>query len=223
MDQNKTTSFIPALGYDFLTAYYDMAIKLTMPEKKFRRILVESIYPQDDESILEFGFGTGQNLILVKNQNQNIRLTGLDIDPKVKDIANYKLAKNNLTVPLDLYSGNIFPYPDNHFDKIYSCLVFHQLDADTKTNCLKEIYRVLKPGGELIIADWGKADNKIMRLTFGIVQMLDGFKSTDDNVKGKMPEYIAKGGFENVQIIQSINTAIGTFSYFKARKKLSKL
>ena len=26
MDQNKTTSFIPALGYDFLTAYYDMAI-----------------------------------------------------------------------------------------------------------------------------------------------------------------------------------------------------
>ena len=223
MDQNKTTSFIPALGYDFLTAYYDMAIKLTMPEKKFRRILVESIYPQDDESILEFGFGTGQNLILVKNQNQNIRLTGLDIDPKVKDIANYKLAKNNLTVPLDLYSGNIFPYPDNHFDKIYSCLVFHQLDADTKTNCLKEIYRVLKPGGELIIADWGKADNKIMRLTFGIVQMLDGFKSTDDNVKGKMPKYIGKGGFENVQIIQSINTAIGTFSYFKARKKLSKL
>ncbi|MBK7807023.1 MAG: class I SAM-dependent methyltransferase [Saprospiraceae bacterium] len=223
MDQNKTTSFIPALGYDFLTAYYDMAIKLTMPEKKFRRILVESINPQDDESILEFGFGTGQNLILVKNQNRNIKLTGLDIDPKVKDIANYKLAKNNLTVPLDLYSGNIFPYPDNHFDKIYSCLVFHQLDADTKTNCLKEIYRVLKPGGELIIADWGKADNKIMRLTFGIVQMLDGFKSTDDNVKGKMPEYIAKGGFENVQIIQSINTAIGTFSYFKARKKLSKL
>lgn len=91
MDQNKTTSFIPALGYDFLTAYYDMAIKLTMPEKKFRRILVESINPQDDESILEFGFGTGQNLILVKNQNQNIKLTGLDIDPKVKDIANYKL------------------------------------------------------------------------------------------------------------------------------------
>ena len=121
MDQNKTTSFIPALGYDFLTAYYDMAIKLTMPEKKFRRILVESINPQDDESILEFGFGTGQNLILVKNQNRNIKLTGLDIDPKVKDIANYKLDKNKHSVQLDLYSGNMFPYPDNHFDKIYSC------------------------------------------------------------------------------------------------------
>ena len=218
MDQNKTTSFIPALGYDFLTAYYDMAIKLTMPEKKFRRILVESINPQDDESILEFGFGTGQNLILVKNQNRNIKLTGLDIDPKVKDIANYKLDKNKHYVQLDLYSGNMFPYSDNHFDKIYSCLVFHQLDAYTKTNCLKEIYRVLKPEGELIIADWGKASNLVMRLTFGLVQLLDGFKTTNDNVKGKMLEYISSVGFKNVQITQSINTAIGTFSYFSGRK-----
>ncbi len=218
MDQNKTTSFIPALGYDFLTAYYDMAIKLTMPEKKFRRILVESINPQDDESILEFGFGTGQNLILVKNQNRNIKLTGLDIDPKVKDIANYKLDKNKHSVQLDLYSGNMFPYSDNHFDKIYSCLVFHQLDAYTKTNCLKEIYRVLKPEGELIIADWGKASNLVMRLTFGLVQLLDGFKTTNGNLKGKMLEYISSVGFKNVQITQSINTAIGTFSYFKAQK-----
>ncbi|MBK9566021.1 MAG: class I SAM-dependent methyltransferase [Saprospiraceae bacterium] len=223
MDQNKTTSYIPALGYDFLTAYYDLAIKLTMPEKKFRRILIEEINPQDDESILEFGFGTGQNLIMVKNQNQSIKLTGLDIDPKVKDIANYKLDKNKHSVPLDLYDGNMFPYPDHHFDKIYSCLVFHQLDADSKANSLKEIYRILKPGGELIIADWGKAENKIMRLAFGIVQMLDGFKTTNDNVNGKMPEYIASVGFENVKITQSLNTAIGTFSYFKAQKKFSDL
>lgn len=218
MDQNKTTSFIPALGYDFLTAYYDMAIKLTMPEKKFRRILVESINPQDDESILEFGFGTGQNLIMVKNQNQSIKLTGLDIDPKVKDIANYKLDKNKHSVLLDLYDGNMFPYPDHHFDKIYSCLVFHQLDAETKLNCLKELYRVLKPNGKLIIADWGKAQNKLMRFTFRLVQFLDGFKTTNDNVKGFMPEFISKAGFENVVISKSINTAIGTFSYFNATK-----
>lgn len=114
----------------------------------------------------------------------------MDIDPKVKDIATYKLNQ----MPLDLYNGSVFPYPDYHFDKIYSCLVFHQLDAATKTDCLKEIFRVLKPRGELIIADWGKADNKIMRFTFGIVQMLDGFKTTNDNVKGKMPEYIASVG-----------------------------
>jgi ubiquinone/menaquinone biosynthesis C-methylase UbiE len=211
--------FIPALGYDFLTMYYDLAIKLTMPEKKFRRLLVDNINPQDKEVILEFGFGTGQNLVLVKNKNPNIELIGLDIDPKVKEITTYKLAKNKLEVPLNLYDGNNFPYQDNQFDKVYSCLVFHQLDAETKSNCLKEIYRVLKPNGELIIADWGKASNKVMRFTFGLVQILDGFKTTNDNVKGKMPKFIEKAGFRNVSISQSINTTIGTFSYFRAIKK----
>ena len=215
----KDKKFIPALGYDFLTMYYDLAIKLTMPEKKFRRLLVENINPQDKDHVLEFGFGTGQNLILVKNKNPNIELIGLDIDPKVKEITTYKLAKNKLEVPLDLYDGNNFPYLDNQFDKVYSCLVFHQLDSETKNNCLKEIYRVLKPNGELIIADWGKASNKIMRFTFGLVQILDGFKTTNDNVKGKMPQFIEKAGFHNVIINQSINTAIGTFSYFRAIKK----
>lgn len=211
--------FIPALGYDFLTAYYDLTIKLTMPEKKFRGLLVNEVNPQNGEKILEFGFGTGSNLLLVKKKNPNIDLVGLDIDPKVKEITAYKLAKNNLDIPLDLYNGEEFPYADNQFDKVYSCLVFHQLDAATKLNCLKEIYCVLKPNGTLIIADWGKAANSLMRLTFGLVQILDGFKTTNDNVKGLMPDFITKAGFQNVEISQSINTAIGTFSYFKASKK----
>jgi len=211
--------FIPALGYDFLTAFYDLTIKLTMPEKKFRGLLVEEINPQKGEKILEFGFGTGQNLLLVKKKNHDIDLRGLDIDPKVKEIAAYKLAKNALDIPLDLYDGSKFPYQDDQFDKVYSCLVFHQLDAETKLNCLKEIHRVLKPSGNLIIADWGKAQNRLMRLSFGLVQLLDGFKTTNDNVTGRMPEFIEEAGFRNVIVKNSINTAIGTFSYFQANKK----
>ncbi|MBK6611128.1 MAG: class I SAM-dependent methyltransferase [Sphingobacteriales bacterium] len=215
MEQKK---YIPALGYDFLTAYYDMAIKITMPEKKFRRLLVEEINPQENEHILEFGFGTGQNLLLVHKTNPKTKLEGLDIDPKVKAIAEHKLAKNNIEIPLHLYNGSVLPFADNSFNKVYSCLVFHQLDAETKLNCLKELHRVMKPNGKLIIADWGKAQNKLMRLTFGLVQLLDGFKTTNDNVKGLMPDFISKADFENVVISKSINTAIGTFSYFKAIK-----
>lgn len=217
-DKMANEKFIPALGYDFLTTYYDLTIKLTMPEKAFRGLLVREVNPQKGEKILEFGFGTGSNLLLVKKQNPNIDLIGLDIDPKVKEIAAYKLAKNNLDIPLDLYEGEVFPYADNQFDKVYSCLVFHQLNVDIKLKCLKEINRVLKPNGNLIIADWGKAANSLMRLTFGLVQILDGFKTTNDNVKGLMPDFITQAGFQNVQISQSINTVIGTFSYFNAQK-----
>jgi ubiquinone/menaquinone biosynthesis C-methylase UbiE len=211
--------FIPALGYNFLTNYYDLTIRLTMPEQRFRETLIKEIEPQTNEKILEFGFGTGQNLIRVKTQNPSIQLSGLDIDPNVKAITEHKLTNQQLEVTLDLYDGGKFPYPDAQFDKVYSCLVFHQLDADTKRFCLKEIYRVLKPTGTLIIADWGKAQNLLMRFTFGIVQLLDGFKTTDDNVKGLMPKFISEVGFREVSVSQSMNTAIGTFSYFKATKR----
>ena len=48
--------FIPALGYDFLTNYYDQTIRLTMHKKRIREMLIKEINPQKDEKILEFGF-----------------------------------------------------------------------------------------------------------------------------------------------------------------------
>ncbi len=211
--------FIPALGYDFLTVWYDATIRLTMPERKFRGLLLNEIDPQTGEKILEFGFGTGANLILVKEKCPDADLRGLDIDPKVKEIAHHKLQKQRILIPLDLYDGMAFPYSTSTFDKVYSCLVFHQLDADAKFACLGEIHRVLKKGGRLVIADWGEADGRRMRWAFKLVQLLDGFETTNDNVQGKMPGFIRDAGFQNVEIAGSINTAIGTFSYFTAIKK----
>ena len=214
----KQKKYTPALGYDFLTAYYNLAIKITMPEKKFRKLLVEEVNPKPNEHILEFGFGTGQNLVLMHQENPDTKFEGLDIDPKVKSIAEHKLSKSKIQIPLHLYEGNTLPFADNTFDIVYSCLVFHQLDAETKQQCLNELNRVLKPNGKLIIADWGKAQNKLMRIAFGLVQLLDGFKTTNDNVKGLMPDFIKSAKFSDVKISQSINTAIGTFSYFIANK-----
>lgn len=210
--------FIPALGYDFLSKYYDLAITLTMPEKKFRTKLIDWLNPLSGESILEFGFGTAQNLILLKERKPEALAQGVDIDPKIKSIAEYKLQKHNVEVPLHLYDGNTLPFADNCFDKVFSSLVFHQLDAATKLHCLKELYRVLKPNGELIIGDWGRANNKWMRFSFYAVQLLDGFKTTNDNVKGLLPQFISGAGFINVSEVDFINTKIGTYSYYAATK-----
>ena len=210
--------FIPALGYDWLTGFYDLTIRLTMPEKKFRTKLIDEVEPQNDETILEFGYGTGQNIILAHERNNKTKLNGLDIDPKVKEIAEYKIKKLGFGITLDLYEGATFPYPDNSFDKVFSSLVFHQLDAETKLYCLKEIYRVLKPNGNLIIGDWGKAKSKLMRFLFYIVQILDGFKTTNDNVNGLLPKFMEQAGFKNVTEKDFINTRVGTYSYYRAIK-----
>ncbi len=210
--------FIPALGYNWLTSFYDLTIKLTMPEKKFRTLLIDELDPQNDETILEFGYGTGQNIILAHQRNKKTELKGVDIDPKVKTIAEHKITKLGLDIDLDLYDGFNFPYANNTFDKVFSSLVFHQLDQNTKLSSLKEIYRVLKPNGKLIIGDWGKPKSKMMRFAFYFVQIFDGFKITDDSVKGLLPKFIGQTGFRNVTETNFINTKIGTYSYYKAIK-----
>jgi len=206
------------LGYDWLTDWYDLAIKLTMPEQKIRNLLMEEVSLKKGEKVLELGFRTGQNLLLLKSRCPGANLRGLDIDPKARAIAQHKVTKQGMDIPLDLYDGGAFPYPDAQFDKVYSWLVFHQLDAATKLACLREIHRVLRSDGRLVIADWGQADGSWMRLAFGLVQLLDGFKTTNDNVRGRMPNFIREAGFQNLAVARSINTALGTFSYFTSNK-----
>ena len=218
MTDSGKDDFIPALGYDWLTGMYDLTIKLTMPERKFRNRLINEINPKINEEILEFGFGTGQNLILGKRKCLKSNFRGLDIDPKVKIITEKKLEKEKLDIPLFLYDGGKFPFKNNEFDKVYSSLVFHQLDTKTKKDCLTEIKRTLKPNGLLIIGDWGKPKSKFRRFLFYAVQLLDGFKTTQENVEGLLPEYMSECGFENVKEIDYINTKIGTYCYYIGKK-----
>lgn len=211
-------SFTPALGYGWLTRFFDLAIRVTMPETEFRRRTVEALDPRAGEKILNFGFGTGQNLVRIKRKCPEAELWGLEIDPKVKAIAQKKLDEAGEKAVLNLYDGKTFPFEDEAFDKAFSSLVFHHLDAETKRNSLNELRRVLKTGGELLICDFGGAKNTLMRLGYGMVQLIDGFETTRDNVEGKLPGYIAEAGFRSVREADFINTSLGTFSYYKAIK-----
>ncbi|MDP2042484.1 MAG: methyltransferase domain-containing protein [Algoriphagus sp.] len=215
---NNKQKFTPALGFNSLSGFYDIAIKLSMPELKIRQSLIQELNPSEGEYILEFGFGTGSNLIMLSQINPYTKYFGLDIDPKMKDIAEKRFQKHSTSASLELYDGGRFPFEDESFDKVFSCLVFHQLDRTSKQLCLKELYRVIKQKGMLIIADFGKASSQLMRVCFLTIQLLDGWKSTRENVKGLLPQFITEAGFINVIEKESMNTSVGTFSYYEATK-----
>ncbi len=214
----KQETYIPALGYDRLSNFYDRTIRWTMPEEKFRKRLVEQADLQTGEKVLEFGFGTASQTILLKKQTPGANITGVDVDLKIRELALEKVLKAGIEIQLDLYHGKTLPYPNATFDKVVSSLVFHQLDRTQKASALGEIHRVLKPGGELHIGDWGKARHIGMRLAFLLVQLLDGFKTTNDNVKGLLPGFIENAGFQEVGEAGFINTGIGTFSFYHGKK-----
>ncbi len=112
------------------------------------------------------------------------------------------------------------PFPDTSFAHVVTSLFLHHLNTENKLDTLKQMYRVLKPGGMLHIADWTSPSNKIMRLLFYGVQILDGFETTTDNINGMLPEFIEDAGFSNVVLACTFDTVHGTIGLYTAQRPL---
>lgn len=210
---------IPALRFNWLTGLYDSMVGLTMPECRFKTALLNQANIQPFNHVLDFGVGTATLSLLAKQMYPKAYVTGVDVDEKVLAIAKRKLERADADITLQHYDGKTLPFSDSSFDRIISSLVFHHLLPEQKLACLKELHRVLKEGGELHIADWGKAANIIMRLLFYPVQILDGFQNTADNVSGCLPSFIEQAGLGEIMITKSYNTLFGTLSLISAKKK----
>ena len=210
--------YIPALRFHWLSNIYDWLISKFMPEKKFKTQLIKNADIQSNYKVLDFGTGTATLSIMAYESRPDAKYTGIDIDDKILLIANKKISAKKAKIELIKYDGGHLPFSDNTFDRVITSLVIHHLTTEQKTEVFKEFRRTLKPGGELHIADWGKAANLLMRFLFHIVQLIDGYKRTNDNVQGLLPMFLSDAGFHFVKSTQHFNTIFGTIQLLKSKK-----
>ena len=152
--------FLPALRFERLTPFYDGVIALTTRERTFRRRVVEQAAIGDGMRVLDIGAGTGTLAALVGERHPGARVTGLDADPAMLARARAKAPRASFDEGLSYE----LPYPDASFDRVLSSLFFHHLRPRDKRRTLAEARRVLRPGGELHVADWGRAAGALMRV-----------------------------------------------------------
>lgn len=215
-----TNRYIPALDYDWLTPAYDTLIRLTMPERTFKRRLIEQADIRAGHAMLDLGCGTATLAIMTKRAQPNAVVVGLDGDPTILAIAARKVARSGVDVRLQHGMAFELPYPDGSFDRVLSTLVLHHLTSEDKRRTLAECYRVLRPGGELHIADWGRPHNAVMWLASRSVRLFDGVRTTGDNLEGRLPELCRQAGFDGVDETSRFTTVFGTLSLYRARKPL---
>ena len=189
-----------------------------MPEKKIKQALVEAANVSAKEKILDFGCGTGTLTIMIKELQPEANVAGIDVDVKILNKAIEKSEDKGLDIFLIDYDGTHLPFQDNRFNKILSCLVFHHLDTNTKKILLAEIFRVVSNNGKLYIADFGRSKSWLQRTLFNIIRGLDGFKPTDANAKGLLPELISEAGFVSVTINKGFRTMFGEVQIISAEK-----
>ncbi|MCX9009865.1 MAG: methyltransferase domain-containing protein [Candidatus Methanoperedens sp.] len=207
--------FIPALKFAWLTPLYDSIMHLTMRELTIKRRLVEQMSVERGHRVLDLGCGTATLTIMIKKTYPEAEVVGLDIDPRILEIARSKIADAGVDIKLDEGSAVELPYPDGYFDRVVSSLFIHHLAHEDKIRAFEEIFRVLKPGGEFHVADFGKPHNAVMWL---VSLLMRWFEEVSDNIKGLLPEMFRQAGFEQIEETARYTTIFGTVSLYKMRK-----
>jgi ubiquinone/menaquinone biosynthesis C-methylase UbiE len=214
-DQSK---YIPALGFRWLTPAYDVVIRATTRERSFKSALIEQANFQTGQHVLDLACGTGTLAVWVKQLFPEISVTGIDGDTNILSIASRKAKEANVTIQFDHGFSFNLPYPDACFDRVVSSLFFHHLSWHDKQRTAKELHRVMRPGGELHVADWGRATGILMRGAFMAIQLLDGVRNTQDNVEGRLIDLFLGAGFTNVLQTRTFSTVFGTMALYRAEK-----
>ena len=218
MTRSKESNYVPALRFRWLTQFYDAVVSVTTRERIIKQALIQQTHIREGQQILDLACGTGTLAIRIKQIEPRVTVTGVDGDPAILDLAVSKTRRAEISIRFDNALSWQLPYPSAHFDRIVSSLFFHHLSWDEKRRTAAELLRVLKPGGELHVADWGPANNLLVRGMFGLVQLLDGFANTQDNVTGKLPLLFEKSGFSTILQNQSFNTLLGTIVLYSATR-----
>lgn len=169
--------------------------------------------------MLDVGCGTGTLALRILDGSPGARVVGLDRDPEMLGRARRKFEGDGSGIRWVQGHAAALPHPDEHFDAVLSSLVLHHLRPVEKARAAGEIRRVLRPGGRAVVADWGRPGNRAMRVAYFLaVQLLDGFETTADHVRGVVPRLLRAKGLEDVSQSAQFSTVAGTLRIWRARK-----
>ena len=211
---NTQEEYIPALSYRFLTPFYDFIQKYIVRDVRYKTLLIQQAAIKPGQHVLDLGCGTGTLAIMAKQTQPDAQVFGLDADPDMLKVAREKSATLHAPVQFDTGFTNSLPYPDASFDRILSSIMIHHLKTPDKETTAKEVFRVLKPGGQLHIIDFGKPYTLYGKI---LGPFLHKFEEANDNIEGRLPEIFGAPGLKT-KIVGHFWTFFGDLAFLKGVK-----
>ena len=151
--------------YDRLNHILSLNIDKIWRKRSVREI-IDTDHPLE---ILDIACGTGDfSLAIAGKMPEGSHIEGLDLSEGMLAIMKDKICKANLSEKIGVRQGDCenLPFNDESFDRI--SVAFGIRNFENREACLKEMLRVLKPGGKLVILELSLPKNKFVRWLFNI-------------------------------------------------------
>jgi ubiquinone/menaquinone biosynthesis C-methylase UbiE len=140
-----------------------------------------AIQPQD---ILDLGCSVGMSTFALQELYPSARITGLDLSPYFLAVANYNSRQRHSKINWRHARAESTGLPDASFDLVSTFLVFHELPQEAAQQILREVRRLLRPGGYFTLMDMNPKSEAYAKMPPYILTLL---KSTEPY----MDEYFA--------------------------------
>lgn len=208
--------YVAALRWRVLNRLYDPGFRLTMPERRLRAMVLDQANVRDSDDVLDVGAGTGSLVILTGRRGSRARLVGVDGDLGMVRLARGKAIRADVKCAWMTGMATELPIQSAAFDKVLTTFVLHHLTTANKRDALAEMWRVLRPGGELHIADWGKPHTRLMRMAALALKTFEPAGGTVANLQGRLAELCERAGFADVRVTANVSTIFGTVAMLHA-------
>jgi ubiquinone/menaquinone biosynthesis C-methylase UbiE len=215
MAQTERT-FLPAAGHDRLLPLYDPLTRLLGVDDA-RKELVGQAGLQPLHRVLDIGCGTGTLAILVKSRYPHVDVTGLDPDPKALARARRKALRSGVMVRFDRGFSESLPYDGEFFDRVFSSMMLHHLDSPAKERTLREVLRVLEPGGRLLLLDVLTTPSEARS---GLARWLPTHERLKDNTERHVIDLMTSAGFVATEKVSERRVLFATLAYYRAVRPL---
>jgi ubiquinone/menaquinone biosynthesis C-methylase UbiE len=209
--------FLPAAGRFLPLQMYDLSVRLTMRERRWRPELVARTAAATPAggAVVELGAGTGSLTRLLRaGLPADVSVTAIDPDERALTIASRRAPDAGITWVHG--RAEAVPLPDASQDAVVTALVVHHLPAPAKRAAISEARRVLRPGGLLLIADFGPPQDPLMAMAFRAIRLIDG-PATEGHANGIVATLVREAGFDNPTTVRRVRTAAGTLELLEAR------